>query len=423
MIQGIVFQLQSLTDKAFLGNIDTKYVSAIGAAQIPLNATFDSLVAICTGLAIIIARLYGAGDENKIRKYTKCTVFFNSLIGIAIFIAWQFGAHGILSFFQVDKSIIDYSVQYVKICSFYLIVLGIDSSLQAMLQGMGKTNPIMYAGIIKVGLNILLSWILIFGHFGFPAMYVTGAALGMLIANVISALMIVIYCFVIKKKDFNLHKDSILWFQSKPYKDVFNLGIPTGLEYLLWNVSNLMLIRLINGFSYREMAIYTLTFGMQCIIFALFSGSGRAALTSIGQSLGAENQKMANSFFYSGMLLNFIIVVFAGVFLFAFPEKILGVFSKDTDLITKTVPYLCFTAIIMLSQSMNVICGNAIRANNDTKWMLISQILGSIIVISVSWFLIKVMHLGMIAIYITLFLDETIRGIVNYVYYIKRYRG
>ena len=66
IIQGLVFQLQSLTDKAFLGNLDTAYVSAAGAAQMPYLATMDSIVAISTGLVIIVSKLYGAGEKDKI---------------------------------------------------------------------------------------------------------------------------------------------------------------------------------------------------------------------------------------------------------------------------------------------------------------------------------------------------------------------
>ena len=59
IIQGLVFQLQSLTDKAFLGNVDTLFLSAMGAAQIPFNTTVDSVAVICTGITIIVSQLYG----------------------------------------------------------------------------------------------------------------------------------------------------------------------------------------------------------------------------------------------------------------------------------------------------------------------------------------------------------------------------
>lgn len=77
--------------------------------------------------------------------------------------------------------------------------------------------------------------------------------------------------------------------------------------------------------------------------------------------------------------------------------------------------------VIRFPQSVNVICGNAIRVHGNTKWMLFSQILGSILVVSVSWILVAKLHMNMVAIYITLFLDETFRGTINFIYYRKKY--
>lgn len=51
VIQGIVFQIQSLTDKAFLGNLDSVYIAALGAVQFPLYTTIDSLFALCTAFS------------------------------------------------------------------------------------------------------------------------------------------------------------------------------------------------------------------------------------------------------------------------------------------------------------------------------------------------------------------------------------
>lgn len=379
IIQGLVFQLQSLTDKAFLGNLDTRYVSAAGAAQMPYLATIDSLVAVSTGLTILVSNMFGAEEKEKIAAYVKSTAFYNTILGIIIFVVWFFNAPAILRFFQIDSTIIGYSISYVKICTIFLLFVGMDSALQAMLQGLGETKPIMYAGILKVSLNIMISWILIFGKFGFPALYVTGAAIGTLAANIVSFLFTFCYCMLVKRKSYNLAGVDRSWIRIFPYWQVVRLGIPVGLEYLLWNGSNLLLIRLINEFSYRDMAIYTLTFGFQCIVFV------------------------------------------AAASFFLFPKQLLGIFSNDTDVIQNGIIYLEWIGIIMFGQSMNVICGNAIRANGNTRWMLLSQILGSALVITVSYFLVKLLHMNMIAIYFTLFLDEALRGGINFIYYRRKY--
>lgn len=421
IIQGLVFQLQSLTDKAFLGNLDTRYVSAAGAAQMPYLATIDSLVAVSTGLTILVSNMFGAGEKEKIAAYVKSTAFYNTILGIIIFVVWFFNAPAILRFFQIDSTIIGYSISYVKICTIFLLFAGMDSALQAMLQGLGETKPIMYAGILKVSLNIMISWILIFGKFGFPALYVTGAAIGTLAANIVSFLFTFCYCMLVKRKSYNLAGVDRSWVRIFPYWQVVRLGIPVGLEYLLWNGSNLLLIRLINEFSYRDMAIYTLTFGFQCIVFVIFGGTSKATLSLIGQSIGAGKREKANRFFHITILLNFGIVFVAAASFFLFPKQLLGIFSNDTDVIQNGTIYLEWIGIIMFGQSMNVICGNAIRANGNTRWMLLSQILGSTLVITVSYFLVKLLHMNMIAIYFTLFLDEALRGGINFFYYRRKY--
>ncbi len=71
IIQGLVYELQSLTDKAFLGNLKTEYVSAVGAAQLPLNATMDGLVALSVAITIIVSHLYGAKKQEEAGNYVK----------------------------------------------------------------------------------------------------------------------------------------------------------------------------------------------------------------------------------------------------------------------------------------------------------------------------------------------------------------
>ncbi len=421
IVQGLVFQLQSLTDKAFLGNLDTKYVSAVGAAQMPFYTVVDSMGAISIGLVIIISTLYGAGQKDKINAYVKSTALYHMLIGIAFFLLWELFAEPILVFFKTDALIIDYSVTYIRICAIYLLVFGIDSAFQSMLQGIGDTKPIMYSGILKVGLNMLISWVLVFGKLGFPALNIAGAAIGTVVADIIAFLYIAFYCLIVKKKQFHIKIKDRMWFHIKPYGQVIKLGIMSGLEYLLWNASNLLLIRFINGFSYMAMGIYTLTFGFQCIVFIVCERVSKSALTLMGHNIGAKQFKRADQLFYNCIVINLIIVLVSFIGIASFPGALLDIFSNDPELIKDGIPYMIFMGFILFPQSINVICGNGIKAHGNTKWMFVSQAIGSTLIVVISCFLVLVLHMNMIAIYATIFIDETVRGAINYLYYRRKY--
>lgn len=421
IIQGLVFQLQSLTDKAFLGNLDTKYVSAIGAGGMPFFACMDSFAAISTGLVILVSMNYGGKKYGEIESFVKSTAFYNSLIGIVLFGMWQIGVNPILAFFKVEEEIIGYSSIYIKICAVYFLLAGIDGTYQAMLQGMGRTKVIMYAGIIKVFVNIVLSWILIFGKLGFPALHVVGAAIGSLIANLISCGFVVIYTLHEYGKTYHLKTFDKSMFSRSPYMKIIKLGLPVCIEYLLWHVTNLLLIRFINGFGYMNMAIYTLTFGFQCIIFVTISGISKGLMTIMGQQKGAGNEREAGRVFYTGLGINFVIVIMGAIVFLIMPETMLRIFSNDSEVIRRGAPYLIGIGFITIPQSLNVACGAAIRSQGNTRWMLLTQVAGSTIIVSLSFLLIEVFHIDMAGIYITIFIDESVRGIMNLLYYRRHY--
>lgn len=421
IVQGIVLQLQSLTDKAFLGKINSTFISALGASQFPLYASMDTLFALSTGLTIIVSRMYGAGKKEEINKYVLSNAVFASILSTIIFIIWYLFTADVLGIFKVDSILLEYCVPYIKICSFYFLMIGIDSSLGSYYQGIGNTKPIMICGITKVVANIIISYILIFGHLGFAAMGIKGAAIGTLLANAIASIAFSIYHFIINKKKCFLSIRSIYQIKFLYFREILSIGVPTALEYFLWNASNLVLMALLNGISYHATAIYTLTFGVEVIVFMVFDGNGKAALSLIGQGIGAKNKKTADGYIVSCILVNIVLVAFFLIIVILRGEWILGIFTNDKELISSTSPFLIFTGVIMLSKSMNIVAGNGIRANKDTKWMLKTQIIGSVCTVVLSFFLVKHVGIGVLGIYITLFVDETLRAIINFYYYLKKY--
>ncbi|MDD5936633.1 MAG: MATE family efflux transporter, partial [Clostridiales bacterium] len=212
-------------------------------------------------------------------------------------------------------------------------------------------------------------------------------------------------------------------FHFSLYRKEIALGIPTALEFFCWNASNLVLIRFLNGISIEATAIYTLTFGVETIVFAIFSGNSRATMTIIGQKIGSKELKSANSFFNTGLAINSGILIWFIAIFSIFPKQILSIFTRESSIVDLSAPFLVMTALIMIPKSINVITGNTIRAYGNTRWMLFSQIIGSILVVSCSFVLIRLFHVGVAAIYITLFTDETVRAIINYIYYVRKYRS
>lgn len=421
IIQGLVLILQTLVDKAFLGNINTNYLSAVGISQAPFIATADALMAICTGITIVVSQKNGANKRKEINESANASIAFNSLISWFLFILWFVFPEAIFTLLKVDASLLQYCIDYVRILSLYFIFYGVDVSLETTLLGMGKTKPIMYVGLLKVLLNIFLDWVMIFGKLGFPALYIKGAALATTISNVVGTIVLIIYVLISEELSANLKLKEILRFRWSKYREILQLGLPTGLEYFLWNASNLVLVRLLNQQDIISIAIFTVTFAIELIVYMIFNGIARASLTLVGHRIGANDKQGAKKLMSSVIRYNMVIVSIFLVIFIVLPKPILDIFTNDTSLIDMAVFYLILRAITMFPKSLNVVVGSGIRALGDVKWMLRTQIFGSVFVVLCSYFLMYFLQLGVIAIYISLFLDELLRATLNTVRFYKGY--
>lgn len=294
-----------------------------------------------------------------------------------------------------------------------LLVLGPASTATSILQGLGLTRIIMITGIAGNLLNILLDWLLIFGKLGFPALGIQGAALATVLANILSSALIVSYVLFHSRMPFRLRFRHILSGNFRCYRQVLTLGIPSGLEYALWNVGNVILVSFLNQLDMMSAGIYTLVFSVETVPMLIYMGFANAGLTLVGQQTGARSPRQARQ---TGLLcLGFslaVCVVIAAVF-HTIPRPLLSLFTDDPEVLTISVPYLVFVSWILFPKAVNNVIGLCIRGMGDTRWMLYTQIFGTAFMILCGYVLILRSPLGLSGIFVTLLWDESIRSVLN----------
>ena len=106
-------------------------------------------------------------------------------------------------------------------------------------------------------------------------------------------------------------------------------------------------------------------------------------------------------------------IVIGLLFIFA-PRPILTLFTDDISYVDLSAPYLQFIAIILLPKAINNVVGPSIRGFGDTKWMLYTQVFGTVLTIACSYVFIMVLNMDVFGAFLTFFFDELIRGVVNY---------
>ena len=375
ILQQLCLQMQLWIDRAMLGHVNAAYFSAIGNASMPYHMVLSTVTAVCGGTAILTAQSIGAGDRERVKEVAESSFLGSSVLSAAAFGFFLFFSDELFALMGVQPPILDYSLSYIRILSVSLIFMGISSTATGILQGLGFTKVIMAAGIAGNLLNILLDRVLIFGAAGIPAMGIAGAALATVIANFLSALVLFVYVLRSRKMPVVLRMPRDMGAALGQYRQVLKLGIPSGLEFALWNVGNVVLVSFLNRVDAMAAGIYTLVFSVETVPLLIYMGFANAGLTLVGQQTGANDPRQARRTGLTCLTFSLAVCLVVAVIFRAFPRQILLCFTDDVSILEISVPHLVFVSWILFPKAVNNVIGLCIRGMGDTRWMLYTQVL------------------------------------------------
>ena len=413
IVQNLVNHMQVLIDRAFLGNVDSRFLTAIGNVIVPYNAVIVFLVFAGTGITVLVAQHLGAGRTDDAREVSESSLVFATLFSTSLWVMWLVGADGIFGLLGAGGQVRKDAVEYVGIVSASLIFFGAETAASSTLQGIGTTRPIMFTGILKNLLNLLLDWVLIFGHLGFPEMGLAGAAWATMISNSVGSIVLVFAALLHPKLPFRYRIRDVLRPQWRRFRRAFSMGVPSGVESLLWFVGQLVILRMMNAVDPGGIGVLSLLQSIQLIGLAIYSGFSRTATTVVGQNWGRGDRDEAVRAGFHCLRLAGMVSVSWGLLMVIFRQPFTRLFTSDPEVLTVAQSLMVLPALFIVFQTLNIVVGRSIRGTGDTRWMLNSQIFGTIFVLLASWLLVVVAGLGLTGMYLTMVLDEAVRGGIN----------
>ena len=197
IIQNGITNFVSLLDNIMVGQVGTVPMSGVSIVNGILFVFNLCIFGASSGAGIFTAQFHGSGNEEGIRhtfrfKFLVCTLL--TLAGIAIFL---FGGKFLIGLYltgEGDAAIaagsLEYGLKYLSVMLWGFIPFALGNAYASTLRETGETMVPMVAGIVAVFVNLILNYVLIFGHFGAPAMGVEGAALATVISRYVELIMV-----------------------------------------------------------------------------------------------------------------------------------------------------------------------------------------------------------------------------------------
>lgn len=373
--------VMTFTDRLMLSRVDSFQMNAALGGGITYQMMIFFFVGLTGYSTALVAQYYGAGDFKNAPKAAFQAILITILAWPVVLILKPF-VSSLFYKFNLPAEQIGYQIQYLNILAWGGIFGLLRQTLGCYFTGIGKVKIVMTATITAMMINVVLDYILIFGHFGFPAMGVRGAAIATVSGGAAAVLILLAAYFNVANRLKYLVMESfhIDW---KIMKKLIHFGYPAGLEFLLNFLAFFLMTAMYQSRGASEATATTIMFNWDLVSYIPLLGIEIAVTSLVGRYMGAGKPEVAQKAAYSaiktGILYSFVILI---LFL-AIPEVLVRVFhpKEFSEVFENAVPLaktmIRIASLYVLAQAVMVAMIGTLRGAGDTFYTMVISVLAN----------------------------------------------
>ena len=321
-------QLYNTVDTIVVGQyVGTNALAAVGTTGTLINLLGGFFVGVSSGATVIISQFFGAGDAKNVSKAVHTSMALALAGGLIIMVFGLLTARPSLELLGVPEEIMDDALTYVNVYYCGIIASMIYNVGTGVLRAIGDSRMPLYVLIVCCLVNIVLDLLFVLAfHWD-----VFGVAFATVLSQVVSAVLILLR-LMLTRESYRVELKKIR-FDRSILKNVIRIGLPAGLQSVLYSVSNLVVQASINSFGTDAIASWAAIGKIDGFIWMVMSAYGIAITTFVGQNFGAQKYgRVKRSIKVClGMALGTTIAL--SVLLLVFMEPLLRFFTGDEAVI------------------------------------------------------------------------------------------
>ena len=425
LVEQLLTSLVSMADMIMVGSMinGDDAIAAVSLANQPKFIYISLMIALNVGVTAAVARDRGAGMHDKATDTLRQGLVMS--LGVCIFasIAGFFTAVPLVSFMAnggLSADIEAMSVDYLRIQMLGFTTMGLGATFTAALRGTGNSKlPMIYNMTANV-VNVCLNYLLINGHFGFPALGVVGASLATVIGQAV-ALIIAIYAVGSGKYYFKLTVGEFFRHFGVEWdviSRIVKVGIPSLMEQAAMRVGIILFSRQVAGLGNPGYATHQICMNIQSLSFMLGMAISVSSTTLVGQSLGKRRPDMAEHYSTRCSRLGVGLGCILGLFFGFFGKYIVMLYSDTPAVIQASIPVMIILGFLQPVQTPQFILAGSLRGAGATKaTALITMICVLILRPILGHLMINVLAFGLLGAWYAIFIDQVVRtALVMFVY-------
>lgn len=313
------------------------YIGDTAMAAVGNNIPIIGLIVnLFTGLSlganVVVARYIGMGRPDEANRSVHTALMLAIISGVALTFIGEAGASFMISLLGVPPDVAVPAENYLRIYLLGMPFLGIFNFEAALFRSKGNTAPPLYALFFASILNVVGNIIAV-DTFG---MKEDGVAVATVLANIFCAG----FLFYKLTKENGLLKVSLKLFglpEKSKSKAIIYIGVPAGVQGMVFSLSNLVIQSAINSLGSEVMAASAIAFTIEAFIYSFVNSFGLAATTCISQNYGALNLKRCKKIFYVTLGIDFLFALAIVIPILIFAGPTISLFTSSQTVVSLAV--------------------------------------------------------------------------------------
>lgn len=373
MIGSIAQNVINVTDTAFLGRLSDIALGGGAIGGLFYLAIIMLGWGVGIGAQIMVARRYGEGSYNQIGKIIEHTQYFLLLLSVLLIVVFEIFGKTILYNIVDSENIYNASYEFLRYRIWGLFFAFTYFSYRAFYVGIGKTRVITFTTITMVVVNVFFGYSLIFGHFGFPKMGISGAGLASVIAEFSGVLAFGVYTFLDKSiEQFHLFK--FTKYSPSLMKKLMEVSLPLMLQnffsFSIWFLFFLIIERM----GELELAVSNIIRSIYVVLLIPIMGFSTAANTLVSFIIGQGRSNEVLSLTWRISLVAALFSTVLSIVCSLFPISILQVYTTNQSIIEMALPIVHIITIASILLAIALVLFNGVSGTGKTNISLLLEI-------------------------------------------------
>ncbi len=357
-----------------VGVVDTAMVGQIGtipqAAVALANSLYILVLVFGLGVSYGITPLVAAADSSK--NYSenaallKHGIIINTVMGVVLFLLLLM-ISPVLNLFNQKQEVVDLAIPFLNVMMLGMIPLCIFSGFKQFTEGLSYTGVAMIITIGSNLLNILLNYLMIFGHWGFPKMGLMGSCWASFYSRIAMALAIFLYVYY--NKPFRVYWQGFNFknLSMDLSKKILALGVPSGMQWVFEVGAFSFAVIMIGWISPAAQAAHQVALSIAGVTYMMASGLSAAASVRVGNQLGLKNHEGIRIAGFSAFIMVLVFMCCSAICFILFRNVLPVFFNKEMEVISIASSLIVIAAFFQLSDGVQVVGLGVLRGVKDVK--------------------------------------------------------